>query len=240
MPLFKYGVLKGKVVDVRPVDSFDKTPHYEVHIRARKNNKSEEDYRIAINVASKVKPSEVLYFVSEDFNSNQITIIPNYEEGFTEVTNENREIALDYIRGGLFDPSKMIPLPATKNGPDNDLNEKVNKYMQEAMTKKAIVYAYGEKFKTENERDKYFGFSPGRGIHDIHMNQGNSRDFRTDDGIWQDGGVLIHFEEENRWVGIFLAFQSQSWCTDDYGHATKPVSVCNHKNRKSTLEIHST
>lgn len=123
MPLFKYGVLKGKVVDVRPVDSYDKTPHYEVHIRATKKDKSEENYRIAINVASKVKPSEVLYFVSEDFNSNQITIIPQYEEGFTEVTNENREIALDYIRGGLFDSKKMIPLPATKNGPDNDLKE---------------------------------------------------------------------------------------------------------------------
>ncbi len=105
------------------------------------------------------------------------------------------------------------------------------------MSNKATVYAYGEKFKTEDKVDKYFGFSPGRGIHDIHMNQGNSRDFRKDDGVWQDGGVLIHFEKENRWVGIFLAFQSQSWCTDDQGHATKPVSVCNHTNRKSVIEI---
>lgn len=225
MTLFKYGVLKGKVVDVRPVDSHDKTPHYEVHIKA-----GEKDYRIAINVASKAKPSEVLYLVSENFNSNQITIIPTYEEGFTEITEDKRKVALDYIRGGLFDPKDMIALPATESGPDNDLNEKVSKYINEAKDKKATVYAYGEKFKHENKKDKYFHFSPGRGIHDIHMNQGNSENWKNDDGIWQDGGVLIHFEEENRWVGMFLAFQSQSWCTDEQGHAIKPVSECNHTN----------
>src|SRR3954447_21172274 len=95
MPLFKYGVLKGKVHDVRPVDSDDKTPHYEVHLKA-----AGKDYRIAINVASKKSPSEVLYLVSENFNSEQITHLPEIEEGFTEITKGKREIALDYIRGG--------------------------------------------------------------------------------------------------------------------------------------------
>jgi hypothetical protein len=60
-----------------------------------------------------------------------------------------------------------------------------------------------------------FGFLPGNGVHDIHMNQGNSRRFSGDDGVWQDGGILIHFPAQSRWVGIFLAFQSQSWHTDD-------------------------
>ncbi|MBX9985528.1 MULTISPECIES: YukJ family protein [Priestia] len=232
MPLFKYGLLKGKVFDVRPVNSNDQTPHYEVHIKA-----SDKDYRIAINVASQESPSEVLYYVSENFNSEQITNIPKLEEGFTQISNDNQKIALDYIRGGLFDPTKMIPLPATENGPNNDLNEKVSNYINEAKNKNATVYAYGEKFKHENKKDKYFGFSPGRGIHDIHMNQGNSPKWKSDDGIWQDGGILIHFEEENRWVGMFLAFQSQSWCTDDKGHATKPVGECNHTNAPSIRNL---
>lgn len=51
------------------------------------------------------------------------------------------------------------------------------------------------------------------------MNQGNSRAFRRDDGVWQDGG-LLHLPGEARWVAIFLAFQSQAWHTDDTtGHA---------------------
>ena len=42
-------------------------------------------------------------------------------------------------------------------------------------------------------KDKYFGFLPGNGIHDIHMNQGNSGRFVQDDGVYQDGGLLVHF-----------------------------------------------
>ena len=50
------------------------------------------------------------------------------------------------------------------------------------------------------------------------MNQGNSARFRGDDGVWQDGGLLLRLN--GRWVGIFLAFQSQAWHTDDStGHA---------------------
>jgi hypothetical protein len=39
--------------------------------------------------------------------------------------------------------------------------------------------------------------------------------FRADNGVWQDGALLIQFPSEGRWVGIFLAFQSQAWHTDD-------------------------
>ena len=76
----------------------------------------------------------------------------------------------------------------------------------------------------------YFHFKPGNGIHDIHMNQGNVEKWKADNGIWQDGGILIHFEKEEEWIGIFLAFQSQSWCTDEEGHARVPVEHCDYKN----------
>jgi hypothetical protein len=56
------------------------------------------------------------------------------------------------------------------------------------------------------------------------MNQGNIGQFQRDDGVWQDGALLIHFPAERRWVGIFLAFQSQAWHTDDVsGHAITPA-----------------
>jgi hypothetical protein len=52
------------------------------------------------------------------------------------------------------------------------------------------------------------------------MNQGNSQQFRGDDGVWQDGGLLLHYPAQLQWVAIFLAFQSQAWHTDDQtGHA---------------------
>ncbi len=50
------------------------------------------------------------------------------------------------------------------------------------------------------------------------MNQGNVARFAGDDGVWQDGGLVLRLN--GRWVGIFLAFQSQAWHTDDStGHA---------------------
>lgn len=60
-----------------------------------------------------------------------------------------------------------------------------------------------------------FGFAPGNGVHDIHMNQGSSGQFLRDNGVWQDGGLIISFPGEARLIGIFLAFQSQAWHTDD-------------------------
>jgi hypothetical protein len=42
--------------------------------------------------------------------------------------------------------------------------------------------------------------------------------------VWQDGGLLLHFPKEPRWVAIFLAFQSQTWHTDDTtGHTILAV-----------------
>ena len=70
-----------------------------------------------------------------------------------------------------------------------------------------------------------FILNRGNGIHDIHMNQGNVEKWKGDNGIWQDGGILIHFEKEEEWIGIFLAFQSQSWCTDDEDMLAFPLSI---------------
>ena len=56
------------------------------------------------------------------------------------------------------------------------------------------------------------------------MNQGNSADFVDSDGPWQDGGLIIRLPEPDRWIAVFLAFQSQAWHTDDTsGHALEAV-----------------
>jgi hypothetical protein len=52
------------------------------------------------------------------------------------------------------------------------------------------------------------------------MNQSNAGPFAADDGVWQDGALLLHFPgAAEQWVAIFLKFQSQGWHTDDQtGH----------------------
>jgi uncharacterized protein YukJ len=214
MPLKKYGVLKGSAVDRRL--GAGQSPHYQVRLVA-----GGADYRIAINVQSKLAPSELEYLVDEQFRHPIIEALPSLAPGFTAIPRGSGVLGLDFIRGNLFDRERMTPLPHDVVGPDNDLNEKLDHYFERALRdEEAVVYAFGEPWGPEPASDKYFGFRPGRGIHDIHMNQGNHPSFASQDGTWQDGAVLIHFPSRGQWVGIFLKFQSQSWHTDDRtGHA---------------------
>jgi hypothetical protein len=58
------------------------------------------------------------------------------------------------------------------------------------------------------------------------MNQGSVGRFQRDNGVYQDGAILIHFPSRHQWVGIFLAFGSQSFHTDDRtGDAITEVPV---------------
>ena len=220
MGLKNYGVLKGTAINTKL--GFGSSPHYQIHIVD-----DTTDYRIAINVKSKLAPSELLYLVIDDFQHPILEDLVNLDNGFTELKSAVNAKALDYIRGNLFDAKQMHPLPHDIPGPDNDLNEKIDAYIQRAISDEdATIYAFGERWGPEaNKKDKYFGFLPGNGIHDIHMNQGNAGSFTRDNGVWQDGGLLIHFPSihdhdsyivwPEQWVGLFLAFQSQCWHTDD-------------------------
>lgn len=161
-------------------------------------------------------PSELLYYVDENFDHPMIAELESLPPGFHELPSEPDTVALDYIRGNCFDTTLMKPLPYDVPGPDNDLNELIHKYVKMAISmESSAVYAFGEKWGPETKRDKYFGFKPGNGIHDIHANQGNSDVWKKDDGVYQDGGLIIHLPDEARWVAIFLAFQSQCFHTDD-------------------------
>jgi len=217
--LKNYGVLKGRPVGRRL--AITSNAHYQVHLVSE-----DTDYRIAVNVKSKLEPSELEYLVDENFSHPILADLAELPLGFKELERKPGGLALDFIRGNLFDRTKMIPLPFDVPGSDNDLNEKIDKYVQRAMSDElAHIYAFGERWGPEEIingkkiKDKIFGFSPGNGIHDIHMNQGNAAQFAKDNGVWQDGGMLLHFpsenRSENRWVGIFLKFQSQTWHTDD-------------------------
>ena len=216
MPLKNYGVLVGRVVASRAEGGAD-SPHFQVHIRG-----SDTDFRIAVNVLSKEKPSELLYFSDEHFSHPLLALLPTLPEGFTELPSQRGGVALDFIRGNLFERTAMKVMPATSPGPDNDLADKLDHFLDRASADpQALVYAFGQRWGPEpGVPDKIFGFEPGNGVHDIHMNQGNSIEFVRDDGVWQDGGLLLHFPTTEQWLAIFLAFQSQAWHTDDLtGHA---------------------
>jgi uncharacterized protein YukJ len=223
MPLRSYGVLAARVVDRRREGTTD-TPHYQLHLVDDQGT----HYRSAVNVLSQEMPSELLYLADENFAHPLTGRLPAAGSGFTTLPSKPGGAALDFIRGNLFDPAQMRTIPPDLPGEDNDLADKLDHYIQRAINNAdAGVYVFGERWGPERSvKDKIFGFLPGNGVHDVHMNQGNSSRFRRDDGVWQDGGLLIHLASEDRWIAIFLAFQSQAWHTDDTtGHAIETAPL---------------
>ena len=209
MPLKNYGVLKCQAVDRRLATN--NSPHYQIHV-----TDGTKSHRIAVNVRSKLAPSEVLYLVNEQFTHPVTDALAQIGLGFQTLPGTPGGLALDYIRGNLLVTSEMKPLPLSASGADNDLNEKLERQVQQALSEEdAEIYAFGEPWGPETQADRYFGFQPGHGVHDIHMNQGNTGTFVAQDGVWQDGGLLFRFPSQQRWAAVFLAFQSQAFHTDD-------------------------
>ena len=225
MPLASYGVLAGSVAGQRAEGGTD-SPHYQIRIGG-----GEADFRVAVNVLSQEKPAELLYVAEENFRHPVTQSLPGLPGGFTLLASQPGGMALDFIRANLFDRQQMRPEPASMPGPDNDLADKLDHFVRRAAADPAArLYAFGQRWGPEaGIPDKIFGFRPGNGVHDIHMNQGNSQRFRQDDGVWQDGGLLLHYPAQDQWVGIFLAFQSQAWHTDDQtGHAIAEQPETDH------------
>ena len=123
MPLHSYGVLKGKAIEVRI--GAGQSPHYQVRIVD-----DTTDYRIAVNVKSQLPPSDVEYIILEHFEHPITAIVEPLPTGFTKLERKPGSGALDFIRGNLFDRTRMRPLPFSLPGFDNDLNEKVDRVMQ--------------------------------------------------------------------------------------------------------------
>jgi uncharacterized protein YukJ len=214
--LDRYGVLNARAVERRR-EGATGTPHFEIHAVDSDGG----HHRIAVNVRSQQAPSELLYALDADLRHPVTSELSALTPGWNALASQPGGASLDFIRANLFDSAQMRPLPPDVSGPDNDLADMLHHYVARAIADPAAaLYAFGQRWGPEPEPDEVFGFTPGGGVHDIHMNQGNTGPFRRDDGVWQDGALLIGFPAEPRWVGIFLAFQSQVWHTDDVtGHA---------------------
>jgi uncharacterized protein YukJ len=218
VPLRSYGVLTGRALDRRREGSAE-TPHYELHLVDLDGT----SYRAAVNVQSQEPPSELLYLVDDDLQHPVTAALDELGPGWHQVESRPGGAALDFIRANLFDPARMRSLPPDVAGPDNDLADLIDHYVKRAIVDTdATLAVFGDRWGPDSSHiDHVFGFRPGNGVHDVHMNQGNADRFADDNGVWQDGALLINFPAESRWIGIFLAFQSQAWHThDETGHST--------------------
>jgi uncharacterized protein YukJ len=210
-----YGVVVGTVKNAKPATV--RSPHVELSCRGAR-----KQIRVALNVASDRAPHDVLYLVDQDLRQPVVNRLPGLPEGFTPVPPAPGGLAIDYVRGGLFETSRLRTLPA-RSGTDNDLNAVVADVFERARRERgATVYVFGQ-WDPDEAR-----------IHDVHMNQGNSADRANDNGVWRDGAMFVRFPRADRWIGIFVAFQAQSFQTDDRGNPigeTARRAIQRHRGR---------
>jgi len=219
MALSTYGILKGTVIGhLRDADD----DHYQIQVKA-----GTTVYRIASNVKSSAPnaPSTLLFqsttTLPDKFTKDLRALAPGYKK----LASKPGGLAIDYVRGGLVTPKSMKPVPPDAPGVDNDLKDLLEAAVVKAMRQPgSVIYAFGAKWGPEKRKDKYFKFLPGNGIHDIHMNQGNSGQYKRDNGIYQDGALIVEYPG-GKWRTFFFAFQSQTFKTDNGGNPVGGTAV---------------
>ena len=203
----RYGVLIGRIRGIEPDIAGEKTPHYMLVVETCDN----ESYDVAINCQSTDDNNpRVLYYADENCKNEVTNILKTMDFKFHEINyskNINPDIAIDYIRNMSLNKDQMRALPYVIKG-DNDLKGFLNKNLKKAVDNENInVYVFGTYYN-----------SYGQGVHNIHMNQGNRDKHYDENSIYHDGCFFIYLTEEDRWIACFLAFENQSWHTDERGN----------------------
>jgi len=206
----QYGVLVGRVTDGQE-DPSGHSPHYEILVDA-----GGTPYRVAVNIQS-VEGSEVLAFFDRQYQKDTklgITALAEGRAGFRPLSTGAGGNGLDYSRDDLFPVAQMRPIPADGNG--ITLSALIDAQIERAkQDPSAVIIAVGDGFD-DNQTTEDVGFALGRGVHDIHMMQGNAGDFARDNRINGDGALFLRFST-GEMVALFVRFASQILPTDDRG-----------------------
>ena len=211
-----YAVLRTRITGTRRDDD-PKSPHFDV-LTTDTNGRG---CRLPVNVKSVVGDAQtsILQIFRVDPLRNH-PIVSGFDQipaGLTKLAPSRRTVSnsLDFQRAPLFVFSNVELIPPFGPGANDDLQDRLELLCRQLQDAGGELFAWGS--SVDN----------GRVLHDIHMNQGNPRggtplpgggrspDFSGDNGVQQDGGLILAFP--NRFVGLFLKFQSQLLPTDDRG-----------------------
>lgn len=206
----KYGVLKGTILGhIRDAND----DHYQILVKAGRDM-----FRVAVNVKSATRkaPSDLKFQMITQLPNEMTGRLSALREGFTPLRSKADGMALDCVRSGLVQPRKLKAVPSGAAKGAGLLEEELVDAVTDAMEEHgSFIYVFGRRWGPEHERaDQYFKFSPGNGIHEIHMNQGSSGKYRKHDGVYQDGAVIFS-ESGDKWKMFFFTFSSQSFKIDD-------------------------
>ncbi|KAF4626188.1 hypothetical protein G7Y89_g11971 [Cudoniella acicularis] len=211
MPVPHYGIWVGEPLSfIAQRERIDpKSPH--IYLKFKNSREEHRIYEAAINIKSLDHDTRLVFWLVENFQHSLTDTLQDLEPGFQSISNGDG-LGIDYIRDGLITLSEGELLPHDLPGPNNDIIDRVAPILASAIKRKATIYIWGSEYSPRKD-----------GIHDIHMNQGSLP--RFENGVGQDGAVLLHFPDDGHWEGIFIAFASQRVPTDDRTGVPVPGAV---------------
>ena len=193
----KYVMFRGKVID--KWYDFDKRAHY--HIVAI--DSEGKRYDLAVNIGSiyekmnEIISSNLKVYYDESYSCRKgiVRKMLLQKNGITEC---HKDLYLDYIRMKLFPHEKMIQMKGF-DVTSIYLTEIIEKNVVQAMNNDDYeVIAFGRLYAN------------GKGLHDIHMNQGSVDKFRKNDASYSDGGLFFRNRRDDKITAVFIAFITQS------------------------------
>ena len=213
MSIPNYSVLKG--TPVGPGSVSGENPHYRFSLSAGNSN---SEIEVDVNVQSE-DGSEILYLIARNFTAPNEAGLTALTPGLNQLSSTLANLRLDYVRTKV-NGAAMVQKPQMEKlalgggsggGSRGPLHDAVADLLNQALADpNGTIYAFGSAYADSD------GVT---GIHDIHMNQGNpANSFGKDNGTWQDGALFIELPGQQTWSAIFIAFQTESWNTDDNGN----------------------
>jgi uncharacterized protein YukJ len=214
-----YGVLKTRV----EIDNGEYISHKSgmSHYNLITKLGSDMEYQVNIDIQSdKNKPNVHIYYV-QNYQNELIKQFDSIQDGFTALSSQASGLALDYLRNNLFpieNLSQASPMSA----------EQIAAILDQYLEDHEFVVAFGNMYSADSVlSDTHYGKTrynqnnslPPRGVDCVHLNQGSSGHYVSENGIYQDGALFVK-ATDGTYAAFFFAFDEQCYNTDNSGNCT--------------------
>ncbi len=215
MPLIDgYGVLVGTLHSYECDNGADEAEYYHCNILVRVGS---DLYRCAVDLDAK-KQKDGLQWRVIRLRKSDMEAVAGLQPGWHELTSERGCGALDYLRSPMLRSTSGCLHVSERTGPripDPDggcfpwlygSSLEAFRDLEPVLTGAVRLFVFGEPFRI------------GKGVHNIHQNQGDPRGSRwsRENGIWQDGAVA-GLTPEGDFLMFLNRFKTQATRTDSRG-----------------------
>ena len=209
-----YGVLVGTLHNYYCDRFFSDTEYYHCNLKVRVGARV---FRCPVDLDSK-KAADGMHWRVVELEPDAFQPLIHFREGWHWLDSEPGSGALDYYRSPELQPTgecmEVLSDSFTSGGIAQGALHALWKYgtgraafhdLEPLLVQSRKLFIFGEPFRR------------GRGVHNIHQNQGDPPHSRwhQENGIWQDGAVVVQRRDKTI-VAFLCKFKTQSFFPDSF------------------------